>query len=289
MRKGILIRMMGAVVLSALPLGAFWSCTRMEPEGTARTVRLTLAVTPGGPAALAGAVETKAALINSLPTTLYWGVTTGVKGSETVEVGVTASSPGAGGHIQTDLEQNTGSPKAYNCYVTNLSGALALGTGAVLTVPDNSIDAMAGSATTSTASADIALEHLFSALGTLTFNNPTGATVSSATWTLEAAPMNTMAGTAGIYDLSTGSWSSVTIPMAPTVVTSGSNYLVIPGDYKLTAVVTVHFTSSGNSKTVTVSGILNMPAGRVCNVTGTMGVLLLDYDDDWTPDDDLDL
>ena len=289
MRKGMLIRMMGAVVLSALPLGAFWSCTRMGPEGTDRAARLTLAVTPGGPAALAGAVETKAALINSLPATLYWGVTSGAKGSETAEAGVTASSPDAGGKIQTDLEQNSGFPKTYNCYVTNLSGALALGTSAVLTVPDNSVDAMAGSATTSTASADIALEHLFSALGTLTFNNPAGATVSGATWTLEAAPLNTMAGTAGVYDLSAGCWSSVTTPMTPTAVTSGSNYLVIPGDYKLTAVVTVHFTSSGNSKTVTVSGILTMPAGRVCNVTGTLGVLLLDYDDDWSDDGNLDL
>lgn len=284
MRRKIFIRNVTAAALLVLPLAA--SCTRVyDDEGR----KLVLAVSDASSASLAGTVETRAALINDLPGTLYWGVTKGAIGSEEVVQAPTAGTPDGEGKIETEVEQNTGSPKTYNCYVTNISGGLSLGTSATLNVSNNSVDVMAGKATTTTASADITLSHVFTALGTLSFTPPSGTTVTSATWSITGHASNPLAGTAGTYDLATGTWTAVTTPMTGMAVTSGSNLLLIPGRYTMTATVQVHFTVSGNNQTIIVTGDLDMPAGRVCNVTGTYAGILMDYDDGWSDDGEQEL
>lgn len=206
-------------------------------------------------------VTTKGTKIESIPGSLYWGRSTGAAGSETDTHGP-INVTGGGASIATGLYQ-TATPTTYNWYLSNLSFSHAAG-GPTMSVANNATDVVVGYTSSNSSSVSITLNHIFACLGALSMTTENGYGITVNHWYI--SPSAAGKGTAGIYNLRTGAWSSTTPVGADTEVTSGSNNFYIPGEYSIKCNYTL--TKGAFSKTYTKSATVNLSRGNVNNISG---------------------
>ena len=205
-------------------------------------------------------VTTKGTKIESVPSTLYWGRTTGSAGSESNITGPTTAT-GVTSSIATGLYQ-TATPTTYNWYVANQTFTIAAG-GTTIAIANNSTDVIAARVSSNGSSVSIQLNHVFACLGTLTMNTQTGYSITVNSWHITSSGANT--GTKGTYSITSGAWSSTTA--ANEDVTSGSNNFYIPGTYTISCNYTL--TKGAYSQTFTKSASVDLVRGKTNNITGT--------------------
>lgn len=209
-------------------------------------------------------IETKGTNITTLPSTLYWGATTGGNsaGSTTETVKwATASASVSSGKINTGKYQ-TATPTTYNYYVANQTFTA----GGAMTVNGNTTDIVVGRTFGSNATQPaVALSHIFAAVGTLSVSVPSGYTASSVSWTIASSGSNT--GTKGTYNVRSKAWSSTTA-YPETAISSGSNLYLIPGTY--TVKVTFTMTRGDFTQTYTRSASVTLQAGKTNNITANI-------------------
>ena len=244
------------------------SCSKLG-EGDERTVdEIILGITRDS---LITSFETKATAITTIPSSLYWGATTG-SGTETAKWS-SASATVSSSRISTGKYQ-TATPTTYNYYVSNV----ALSVGANTTVSaSNTTDVICGRVSSNSATPTVTLGHIFARTGTLSFS-ASGYTVSNVTWKIVGK--STINGTAGTYNLRTGAWTAASAKLSTnTTISSSSNLYLIPGTYT----VTISFTSTkgGVSKSYTKTGDVVLVQGKVNNITGTPNMINSSWDDDW--------
>ena len=211
-------------------------------------------------------VSTKATAITSVPSTLYWGATTGTS-SESSKWAATSASVSSSkintGHYQT------ASPTAYNYYVANQS--FSVGATTSMTVANNNTDVIAGrTASSSSLTPSVTLGHIFARTGTLTANAPSGYTISGVSWKIVGK--SDINGTAGTYNMTSGAWSAASTKLSSeTSLTSSSDMYLIPGTYTIKVTYTL---SKGEwSSTATKSADVTLVQGKINNITGTVNNL----------------
>ncbi len=226
-------------------------------------------------------VMTKTTNVTSVPSTLYWGATTGSGTSEAVKW-ASASASVSSGKINTGNYQ-TLSPTSYNYYVSNI--AMTVGANTTVTAT-NTTDVIVGRCAASTSTTpSVTLGHIFSRTGTLTFT-ATGYTITNVSWKIVGK--STINGTKGVYNLRTGAWTSATTKLtSETTITSSSNLYLIPGTY--TVKITFTASKDGNTKTFTKTGDVVFAQGKVCNITATPNLIDFSWDDDWDDEGEVPL
>lgn len=207
--------------------------------------------------------------ITSMPSTLYWSATSGAFKSSESSKWSSASASVSSNTIATGKYQ-TATATSYNYYVANQAITFAA-TGSTLTVANNSNDIIAGctsSATTST-TPSVSLNHVFARTGTLTCNTQSGYTISGVSWKITGS--GDVNGTAGTYNIATGSWTAASTKLSSaTDISSSSDMYLIPGTYTMTVTYTLSKGGSGEySQTFTKSGSVTLVQGKVNNLTCT--------------------
>ena len=214
-------------------------------------------------------VTTKTTAVTEIPSTLYWGSTTGTRGTngETRKYhnnGSSLTGTVSGSTIATGKYQ-TYVPTAYNHYLSNVSFSLP-GTGNVTIAASNSTDVVAGwIAGSSSSSPSITLDHIFARTGTLTLNTQTGYSLSVQSWAIES--LGAITGTAGTYNLSTGAWTAVSSTLSSITISSSSDLYVIPGTYRIYC--TYELSKGDWAHTFTKYADVTLVGGKINNITGT--------------------
>ena len=203
-------------------------------------------------------VQTKTTAITSVPSNLYYSMTTGNIGSETSKKVSTSGSVGSG-KIATGVYQ-TLSPTSYNYYVSNAAITFA-SSGSTISA-SNTTDVIAGKVTSNETNPSVKLDHIFARTGTLMLNSQDGYTPSDVSWSI----VSKTGGTGGTYNIAKNTWPSVTA-LSSTAITKDSDLYLVPGSY----ILTVHYTlSKGDwSDSFTKSATVNLVAGKVNNISGT--------------------
>ena len=211
-------------------------------------------------------VDTKATAITSVPSTLYWGATTG-SGTETSKWAAASASVSSNkintGHYQT------ASATSYNYYVANQT--FSVGASTTMTVANNNTDIVAGrTGGNPTVSPSVTLGHIFARTGTLTANAPSGYTISNVSWKIVGN--SNVNGTAGTYNLTSGAWTEASTKLtSETSITSSSDMYLIPGTYTIKVTYTL---SKGEwTSTATKSANVILVQGKINNITGTVSDL----------------
>ncbi len=208
-------------------------------------------------------VDTKATAISSVPSSLYWGATTGTRQSSEKQKWTAASSSVSSGKISTGKYQ-TATPTAYNYYVSNVNFTVPA-TGDVTMSAENTTDVIFGYvAASSSLTPSITLNHIFARTKNFVCNTQSGYSISSVSWQIEG--VGTTTGTAGTYDMSTGVWSKTTA-LAKQNVNNSSDLYLIPGEYKI--YVTYTLTKGDWTGTFTKSGNVTLVAGKQNNISCT--------------------
>ena len=244
----------------------FVSCQRMElsqrPEDVREEIRMVFHELPDAPDTRVTAINNSSDLNNA---TIYWHMTSGTYGDEqsqhsgsfTFKSGITTYNTG---------QYRASSGPVSNYYVTNRTAGMSYLDGSVvMTGVSNDQDVMVGRMSTDVSDVDIIMEHIFTRLGELSLNAPSGYTVSVSQWEIEGA---TGSGTAGTYNLSTQTWSSVTALAKRTVSASGDDLYLVPGNYKIYVRYTI--SKSGWSKEYYSSATVTLDAGKVNDITGSV-------------------
>ena len=206
--------------------------------------------------------ETKTTAVTAVPSTLYWGATTGSGGSEATKWSSTSASVSSS-KIYTGKYQ-TYSPTTYNYYVSNVNFTVGANTSMSAS---NTTDVVVGRTSTNSTTPSVELQHIFARTGSFTMNTQTGYSISNVSWKISGA------GTAGTYNLRTGAgytdgtgWSSLTA-LSETAITSSSDLYVVPGTYTIKCTYTL--TKGDWSNTFTKSATVNLVGGKINNITGT--------------------
>ena len=203
---------------------------------------------------------TKTTAVTSLPSSLYWGATTG-SGSETAKWS-SSSKAVSGGRIYTGQYQ-TLSPTTYNYYVSNVSLSVGSSVTVSATGGTSGTDVIVGRLSSNSSTPSVSLRHIFARTGSLSFTGlPEGISVVSSTWYIKTAGSNL--GTAGTYNLTTGAWSSTSGLSSWTTFTGATDMYVIPGTYSIRADFT---DSNGNAYSQTAN--VTFTAGYVCDIRAT--------------------
>ena len=204
-------------------------------------------------------VQTKTTAITTVPSSLYYSMTTGTPGSaETSKKGSTSGNVGSG-KIATGVYQ-TISPTFYNYYVSN--AAITFSASGSTISAANTTDVIAGKVTSNETNPSVKLDHIFARTGTLTLNSQSGYALNNVSWSIESSS----AGTGGIYNIANGRWSSVT-KLSSTAITKDSDMYLVPGDYTLSVTYTL---SKGDwNQTFNKKATVTLVAGKVNNITGT--------------------
>ena len=254
--------------LSTLALLGTMACNKFDapvavPEEAGSEI--TLGVLPEG---IDMNVDTKATAVTAVPSTLYWGATTGTIGNAAeAKKWAAASASVSSSKIKTGKYQ-TATPTAYNYYVANQTFTIPA-TGASTMTATNTTDVIYGKigAQTATSVTGIALKHIFSRTGTLTGTAVSGSTVSNVSWKIVGS--STINGTAGTFNLTTGAWTAASTKLSTaTTLTSSSDMYLIPGTYTITVTYTI---SKGDaSKTLTRSGNVTLVMGKKNNISCTL-------------------
>lgn len=207
-------------------------------------------------------VSTKTSAVTSMPSSLYWGATTG-SGSETAKWSSASASVSAS-KISTGKYQ-TASPTTYNYYLSNLSMSVGANTTVTATGGTSGTDVICGRASSSSATPSVTLGHIFARTGSLTLSAPSGYTATSVTWQIVKSGANT--GTSGTYNLRTGAWSSCSGLASNTSITGSSDIYVVPGVYTITCSFTL--TKGDFTKSYTETANVTLAAGKINNITAT--------------------
>lgn len=206
-------------------------------------------------------IETKIVALVDVPSTLYWGATTG-SANESAKYSCSALSV-SDGSMATGRYQ-TYPATAYNHYVANY--AFNVGASTTMTVPNNNLDIVAGRIPSSTSpNPSVTLEHIFARTGSFNGLAPEGGyIISNLSFTLVGK--SSINGIAGVYNLTDGSWSSATSKLvSPTAVTGDSDLYLIPGVY--TVGISFTLTKDDWVKNFTQTGDITLVAGKVNNIT----------------------
>ena len=204
-------------------------------------------------------VHTKATAITAIPSTLNFSVTTGTLGSSETTKKASASVSPASGKIATGLYQ-TVNATSYNYYVSNLPITFAA-SGSTVSA-SNATDVIAGTATSSSTSPSVTLDHIFARTGTLTLKTQTGYALSNVSWSIASST----AGTSGTYNIAKQAWSSLT-KLASTSITGSSDMYLVPGSYTLTVSYTL--TKGDWTQNFTKSASVTLVGGKINNISGT--------------------
>ena len=208
-------------------------------------------------------VETKAEALTAVPTSLFWGASTGTS-TETVKW-ATASKDvsGSSSKIINTGKYQTATPTAYNYYVANQTFTVA----GAMTVANNNTDIVAGrTAQNSTTSPAVTLNHIFARTGSLTCNAQSGYTISAVSWKIVGK--SEINGTAGTYNMKSQTWTAASTKLtSDTDIDSDSDMYLIPGTYTLK--VTYTLAKGDYHETFTKSCDVTIVGGKVNNVTCT--------------------
>ena len=204
-------------------------------------------------------VHTKATAITAIPSTLNFSVTTGKLGSSETTKKASASVSPASGKIATGLYQ-TVNATSYNYYVSNLPITFAA-SGSTVSA-SNATDVIAGTATSSSTSPSVTLDHIFARTGTLTLKTQTGYDLSNVSWKIASVT----GGTSGTYNIAKQAWSSLT-KLASTSITGSSDMYLVPGSYTLTVSYTL--TKGDWTQNFTKSASVTLVGGKINNISGT--------------------
>lgn len=216
--------------------------------------------------------ETKATPVTSIPSTLYWGATTGTRGATSgsgveTKKWLAASATVSDNKISTGKYQ-TATPTAYNYYVSNRSFNVPDTGNLTMTVSDNSSDIVVGWLAGSTSSTpSVTLNHIFARTGSLSVSAPSGYTATANSWSIVGK--SAINGTAGTFNLSTGAFSSTSSTLSSTSINGDSDLWLIPAVYT----VSVNYTLSranGYSSTFTQSADVTLVGGKVNNITANI-------------------
>lgn len=205
--------------------------------------------------------ETKATAITSVPSSLYWGASTGTPGSETARYAC-ASFSVSEGKIATGKYQ-TVTPTLYNHYISNLP--FTVGANTTMTA-NNTVDVLAGRipATTS-ATPSVELQHIFARTGTINAYAPAGGYAISGV-SYKIIGKSAINGTAGTYNLTGGAWTSASTKLTSyTALTTDSDMYLIPGVY--TIQISFTLTKGDWSNTFVQTGDVTLVAGKKNNIT----------------------
>ena len=216
-------------------------------------------------------VTTKATAVTTMPSSLYWGGTTG-SGTSEKQKWTAASATVSSNKIATGKYQ-TATATSYNYYVANQNftvpstGAVTMTIGSS-TADGNGTDVVSGhttSATTST-SPSVTLNHIFARTGSLTLTASGGYTLSNVSWTIVGK--GDINGTSGTYNMTTDAWTAASKKLATaTAITSSSDMYLIPGTYTLSATYTL---SKGDyTGTFTKEADVTLVKGKINNMSGT--------------------
>ena len=204
-------------------------------------------------------VHTKATAITAIPSTLNFSVTTGKLGSSETTKKASASVSPASGKIATGL-YHTVNATSYNYYVSNLPITFAA-SGSTVSA-SNATDVIAGTATSSSTSPSVTLDHIFARTGTLTLKTQTGYDLSNVSWKIASVT----GGTSGTYNIAKQAWSSLT-KLASTSITGSSDMYLVPGSYTLTVSYTL--TKGDWTQNFTKSASVTLVGGKINNISGT--------------------
>ena len=204
-------------------------------------------------------VQTKATAITEIPSSLYFSVTTGTRGSSETTKKASASVSPASGKIATGLYQ-TANATSYNYYVSNLPITFAA-SGSTVSA-SNATDVIAGTATSSSTSPSVTLDHIFARTGTLTLNTQDDYDLSNVSWKIASVT----GGTSGTYNIAKQAWSSLTTLNSTSIPESSDMYLV-PGSYTLTVSYTL--TKGDWTQNFTKSASVTLVGGKINNISGT--------------------
>ena len=204
-------------------------------------------------------VQTKATAITAIPSTLNFSVTTGKLGSSETMKKESASVSPASGKIATGLYQ-TVNATSYNYYVSNCPITFAA-SGSTVSA-SNATDVIAGTATSSSTSPSVTLDHIFARTGTLTLKTQTGYDLSNVSWKIASVT----GGTSGTYNIAKQAWSSLTTLNSTSIPESSDMYLV-PGSYTLTVSYTL--TKGDWTQSFTKSASVTIVGGKINNISGT--------------------
>ena len=224
-------------------------------------------------------VETKATAVTSLPSSLYWGATSGSIGSTTSssleKTKWSAASASVSSNKIATGKYQTKTATAYNYYVANKTFTITDGTtsaaGTVIITTDNSTDVIAGKVAASTSNTpSVTLSHIFARTGSLSLSaGTTGYTLSNISWKIVGK--STINGTAGTYNVGTGTWASATTKLTTeTALTNSSDMYLIPGTYTLK--VTYTATVGDYSTTETKTQDIILTGGKINNISGTISL-----------------
>lgn len=253
------------IVIPVLLCGAALSCEKVPFVTEGREI--VIGVDNGR---MSVELDTKASAVTSIPGTMYWGTTSGARGSgsETRKYhngsGSSNTATVYSNNIYTGCYQ-TASPTYYNHYVSNVSFSIP-SSGNVTMYASNDTDVICGwAAGTNSTSPSVTLNHIFARTGTFTLSVPAGYSQSSVSWTI--ASKGSITGTAGTYNLSTGTWTSSSVGLGATGVGSGSDYYLIPGTYTITCSFTL---SKGDFvQSYTQSCDVTLVGNKINNITAT--------------------
>ena len=135
-----------------------------------------------------------------------------------------------------------------------------------MTVANNNTDILAARVSSNGTAVSVSLGHIFARTGALTLNTQSGYTLSDVSWKIVGK--STINGTAGIYNMTTGSWTSASTKLSDqTTITSSSDMYLIPGDY--TIYVTYTLTKGDYSQSFTKHGDVTLEKGKKNAITGT--------------------
>ncbi len=205
-------------------------------------------------------VETKASAISSVPSSLYWGASTG---SSTEDVKwAAASASTSSGKIKTGKYQSS-SPTSYNYYVANQTFTVA----GNMTVSNNNTDIVFGRTAQSTSTTpSVTLNHIFCRTGSLTLNTQSGYTLSNVSWKIVGK--SDINGTAGVFNTQSSSWSSASTKLSTqTTITSSSDLYLIPGTY--TFYISYTLTKGDYQQSFTKHADATLEMGKINNITAT--------------------
>ena len=214
-------------------------------------------------------VTTKATPINAVPSSLFWCATTGTRGNSAEakkwDMNAATAKAVSANKLATGQYQ-TATPTAYNYYVANLALTAPATGNVTMTVPNNNIDAIAGWVASSSSSAPaINLQHVFARTGTLTMAAQDGYEISNVSWKIVGT--GAINGTAGVFNLSTGSWASASTKLTTkTDITSSSDFYYLPGGYSLECTYTL--TKGGYTQTFTKSATVDLVMGKINHIKG---------------------
>lgn len=204
-------------------------------------------------------VQTKTTAITKIPSSLYFSVTTGTRGSSETTKKESASVSAASGKIATGLYQ-TVNATSYNYYVSNCPITFAA-SGSTVSA-SNATDVIAGTATSSSTSPSVTLDHIFARTGTLTLKTQTGYDLSNVSWKIASVT----GGTSGTYNIAKQAWSSLTTLNSTSIPESSDMYLV-PGSYTLTVSYTL--TKGDWTQNFTKKASVTLVGGKINNISGT--------------------